>query len=422
MVCKRQGHQGRDEGFAQTEKSAEGQKDISRGHGDENRLRHRSQDFKKDGKGEIGHRMIARIGIWRLAGIAVAFALFIASLQILFDVPVAPFLVPSNESKGTLHTAQWNDGVQIARGEVGYDTYPSLVAQRGVPAEFTLFAKPEALHDCNKVILFPAFDIEQELVPGDNVLSFTPTETGVFEFTCWMNHTKASVTVVESLGFPDKELRVVNRLEFSAAGSHSPPQADVPPASPSSVLPEAGEDENPVFEKPEKGDDALGGWLEEQLVPDDSTAGSKEIQTWTGWIFDRDCVGISPVRHTKACNLMGTCLDSGLGIFEYVDGKEFDTYTALETFMAFDGASKELAVAFLKTLPYDWKNNVTVTVTGYAVNNIPAADDEMLIPETDLSRVTHYLNGIHITEIKAAFIDGVSTNQLPEPNVVLTQP
>ncbi|MDR2088807.1 MAG: hypothetical protein LBP73_05585, partial [Clostridiales Family XIII bacterium] len=149
---------------------------------------------------------------------------------------------------------------------------------------------------------------------------------------------------------------------------------------------------------------------------------SKEIQTWTGWIFDRDCVGISPVRHTKMCNLMGSCFDSGLGMFEYIPGKAFDSYTAVETFRIFDGASKELAAAFLYALPEDWKNNVTVTVSGYAVNNIPAADDELLVPETDLSRVTHHLNGIHITEIRAAFIDGVSTYVLPEPNVVLTQP
>jgi hypothetical protein len=119
---------------------------------------------------------------------------------------------------------------------------------------------------------------------------------------------------------------------------------------------------------------------------------------------------------------MGGCYDSGLGIFEYIPGKEFDTYTAVDTFLCFDGASKELGAAFLRALPDEWKNNVTIAVTGYAVNNIPASKDERLVPETDLSRVDHYLNGIHITSITAAFIDGVSTNPLPEPNIAFSQP
>ena len=177
-----------------------------------------------------------------------------------------------------------------------------------------------------------------------------------------------------------------------------------------------------MFEKPEEQNLSIGGWLEKQLTPQSGLEGVHEIRTWTGWVFDRDCVGITPVRHTKACNLMGSCYDSGLGIFEYVPGKAYDTYTALETFLCFDGASKELAAAFLTALPADWKNNVTVTVKGYAVNNIPASADELLIPETNLSRVDHYLNGIHVTSIEAAFIDGVSTYNLPDPNVVFTQP
>jgi hypothetical protein len=381
---------------------------------------------------------------------AIVLGLVLSTLQILFEIPVAPFLAPKVTTQGALHTAQWSDGAQTATGKIGKDTYPSLIVQRGVPVEFTLTAAPGVLNDCNEKLRFAEFDIEQLLVPGDNVLHFTPEESGVFAFSCWMDTIKGSVTVVESLGFPSGDSpNAPDTPDAPAASDVTPEASNTSPAEESAAQTEQSEtpveapteaprkptmpgmrgqfipppqiDSEPVFEKPDD-DASLGGWLEDRLVPDENTAGSKEIRTWTGWMFDRDCVGISPVKHTKMCNLMGSCYDSGLGMFEYVPGKAFDSYTAIDTFQTFDGASKELAAAFLYALPADWKNNVTITVSGYAVNNIPAADDELLIPETDLSRVTHYLNGIHITEIRAAFIDGISTYTLPEPNIAFTQP
>jgi hypothetical protein len=379
--------------------------------------------------------------VFRLALLFSVIALTIATLQILFDIPVAPFLVPHSQEQGALHTAQWSDGTQIAIGKIGANTYPSLVAQQGVPVEFTLTAESGVLNSCNEKLIFSEFGIEIQLVPGENVLAFTPTESGVFPFSCWMGTIKGSVTVVEDLGFPSDgtqpdsyaskigssvNIALPTPIQQSSEILAHPTSAQqstesLAPTTGISSAPSSGINDEPVYEKP-NGSDSLGGWLEGQLLPDESTAGSKEIRTWTGWLFDRDCVGISPVKHTKNCNLMGSCFDSGLGMFEYVPGKAFDGYTALDTFQTFDGASKELAVAFLNALPATCKNNVTIEVSGYAVNNIPASDDELLIPETDLSHVSHYLSGIHITEIKMAFIDGISTNLLPQPNIVFTQP
>jgi hypothetical protein len=354
-----------------------------------------------------------------LSGLVVL-ALIIATLQILFDVPVAPFLVPGNGKAGETLVAVYDDGVQRAVCNLSYTAYPSLIVQRGIPAEFILNAKAKNIDECNEYLSFPDFGIKNfRLIPGTNVIRFMPEESGVFNFNCHLNAMKSTITVVESLGFNNvqpptaaqsKKTSAPEPDASSEASHHRPLQQNETPA------------QAPVFEKPDSGVTGIGGWLEKQLTPSSGAEGVHAIRSWTGWIFDRDCVGMSPVRHTKACNLMGGCFDSGLGIFEYVQGKEYDTYTAIDTFLCFDGASKELAAAFLKALPAEWKNNITVTVSGYAVNNIPASQDETLVPETDLSRVDHYLNGIHVTSISPAFIEGVSSNPMPEPNVVFTQP
>lgn len=383
--------------------------------------------------------------IFRISLLAVMVVFLLTTLQILFDLPVVPFLPPRGNTAGAELTAVFDNGVQKVSGKVEKEAYPSLIVQRGIPVEFTLTAEAGKITDCNNELIFPAFNLNVRFKPGANVLYFTPKESGVFPFSCWMDTIKGTVTVVESLGFTNKvDQSPKAEVTFSTNetnGSKLPP-ASVPgpgemptprtaekpaaaetstPKSTAAGIPAPNSSDTPVFEKKDT-KKQLGGWLENQITPKQGAAGVKDIRTWTGWIFDRDCVGISPVKHTKACNLMGSCFDSGLGIFEYVPGKAFNSYTAAETFLTFDGASKELAVAFLKAFPEDWKNNVTVTVTGYAVNNIPAAEDELLIPETDISRVDHYLNGIHITSIEAAYIDGLSTNSLPEPNIVFSQP
>ncbi len=152
------------------------------------------------------------------------------------------------------------------------------------------------------------------------------------------------------------------------------------------------------------------------------------VQTWTGWIIDRDCAGVIPINHSKGCNLMGAektlpsegCYSSGLGIYTKIDAPTESS--SLKDYLVFDGPSKELAKTFLNSLPAAWKKNITVKVTGYTVDNIPAGGTagqkgyEARVPETDPTQVTHYLSGIHVTKIEAVYIDGVSTNALPSPN------
>jgi hypothetical protein len=151
-------------------------------------------------------------------------------------------------------------------------------------------------------------------------------------------------------------------------------------------------------------------------------------QTLLGWIIDRDCIGVAPKNHSKNCNLMGSgnnpptsCYASGLGIYLYGKGGSL-TSTNLLHYLVFDGYSRELAKVFLQKLPSTWTNNITVKITGYNVNGIPANATEANVPETDIDLVDHYLKGFHINTIEAAYIEGVSTNTLPDPNVVLPTP
>ena len=381
--------------------------------------------------------------IFRAALGVVVCALSLLTLQILFDVPVFSFLrtttealdcCPPDSPLRAALIAEYEDGVQKASGDVSDEVCPSLIVQRGIPVQLTLNTVRTGTDASDEYVSFPDFGImEARILNGENVVCFTPEESGVFEYYFRTGDLVNTVTVVESLGFPSSS------PSHSSTPSPSPASSPYPSSSPSSSsssdtdsptgLSSGSQIDAPLNALPEEiehtqinSNDSLSGWFEKQLTPTFGVEGVREIRTWTGWVFDRDCIGIDTVKHTKACNLMGKCFESGLGIFEYIPGKEFNSYSASDTYLVFDGASKELAAAFLGTLPEDWKNNVTVTISGYVVSNIPASADELLIPETDSRLADHYLTGIHITSIKPAYIEGVSTNQIPEHDIEFTQP
>ena len=54
------------------------------------------------------------------------------------------------------------------------------------------------LTGCNNKIELKEFNIEKELVVGDNIIEFTPTKEGTYNYTCWMNMIKNNITVIDN--------------------------------------------------------------------------------------------------------------------------------------------------------------------------------------------------------------------------------
>lgn len=92
------------------------------------------------------------------------------------------------------------DGVQVITGELERGAYPEIVVQKGIPVRFNLHAEAKNLNGCNNAIVIPEFNIEKSLEPGDNIVEFTPQETGTYGYTCWMGMISSKITVVDELG------------------------------------------------------------------------------------------------------------------------------------------------------------------------------------------------------------------------------
>ncbi len=95
--------------------------------------------------------------------------------------------------------AEVQDGVQTVTAELTPGRYPYIIVEKDVPVVFTISADESAINGCNQSLVIPAYGIEQALQPGDNVISFTPGQSGLADYTCWMGMLQGRILVVDSL-------------------------------------------------------------------------------------------------------------------------------------------------------------------------------------------------------------------------------
>jgi plastocyanin domain-containing protein len=88
------------------------------------------------------------------------------------------------------------DGVQSIVTEFKNGYYAPFAVQVGVPLRWTIRIKAEEINGCNNPMRVPAYGIERRLVPGDNLVEFTPKKEGAIVYSCWMGMIRSVITVV----------------------------------------------------------------------------------------------------------------------------------------------------------------------------------------------------------------------------------
>lgn len=96
--------------------------------------------------------------------------------------------------------ARIDDGVQEVTTTIESGRYQPFMVQKGIPVRWTIKAKAEDLNGCNNPVTIPQYNIQKRLVPGDNVIEFTPAEEGSITYTCWMGMIRSNIKVVSDLG------------------------------------------------------------------------------------------------------------------------------------------------------------------------------------------------------------------------------
>ncbi|MBL8965801.1 MAG: sulfite exporter TauE/SafE family protein [Spirochaetaceae bacterium] len=112
--------------------------------------------------------------------------------------------VLASETAGKLPAAKLEEGFQSITTEFRANAYQAFAVQVGIPVKWTIRIRAQDLNGCNNPVIVPAFKLKKVLVPGDNLVEFTPTAEGVIPYSCWMGMIRSRIVVVPSLAATDK--------------------------------------------------------------------------------------------------------------------------------------------------------------------------------------------------------------------------
>ncbi len=86
---------------------------------------------------------------------------------------------------------------QIVESDLELGAYPEITVYRGVPVRWTINVSDDVINGCNYKMILKEYDIIHEFSPGENVIEFTPDQTGSFQYTCWMGMIYGKINVID---------------------------------------------------------------------------------------------------------------------------------------------------------------------------------------------------------------------------------
>lgn len=99
----------------------------------------------------------------------------------------------------TANVSTIQNDVQEITTSLSSGSYIPITVQKGIPVRWTIQVTEKDLNGCNNPMVIPKYDIQKELSPGDNIIEFTPEETGTIPYSCWMGMIRSSITVVDDV-------------------------------------------------------------------------------------------------------------------------------------------------------------------------------------------------------------------------------
>jgi len=96
------------------------------------------------------------------------------------------------------------DTEQIIRMDVLRSRFAphQFTLRKGVPVKWVIHGKE--LNECNKAIVVPQYGLDIKLHAGEQTIEFTPQETGVVPWSCWMGMIPGTFIVVENTPVPEQ--------------------------------------------------------------------------------------------------------------------------------------------------------------------------------------------------------------------------
>ena len=113
------------------------------------------------------------------------------------SVPSLPTATLVDTAASTEGTAVVENGVQSITSTLTGRGYPDITVKKGVPVVWNLQADASKINGCNRTLVISEYNIQADLKAGDNIIEFTPTESGKLIYSCWMGMQTGTITVTD---------------------------------------------------------------------------------------------------------------------------------------------------------------------------------------------------------------------------------
>ncbi|MCL6591695.1 MAG: sulfite exporter TauE/SafE family protein [Firmicutes bacterium] len=128
----------------------------------------------------------------------------------------SPFAGNTGNGVQNQAVAKIQGGIQEVTTAIESGRYQPIIVQQGIPVRWTIKAQAGDLNGCNNPVTIPKYNIQKRLVPGANVIEFTPQEAGTIIYTCWMGMITSQIKVVPDLARVSQEdLNQINKINNS---------------------------------------------------------------------------------------------------------------------------------------------------------------------------------------------------------------
>ena len=143
--------------------------------------------------GKFTHRMmkVSAVLVMILGVIMLSRGFNLSGFNFVNDITYAA----SNSS----NIAKVEGAVQTVTTKLESGRYTPFIVQKGVPVKWTIQASANDINGCNETITVPKYGISKKLIPGDNLIEFTPDEDGNIPYTCWMGMISSNIKVVSDI-------------------------------------------------------------------------------------------------------------------------------------------------------------------------------------------------------------------------------
>ncbi len=138
----------------------------------------------------------------------------------LSGINLSSFAMGSGSSNEKVVATQ-EEGLQLVTTTLASGRYEPIVVKKGIPVRWNIQVAEGDLNGCNRSLIIPTYNIEKDLVVGDNFIEFTPTDDGKFTYTCWMGMIKSTITVLSDTGEIEADPKDDLLLDLSSSASGS---------------------------------------------------------------------------------------------------------------------------------------------------------------------------------------------------------